>query len=147
MRIAMGCDPNAEDMKLRIIEYVRGLGHEVVDYGSKDPIYANVAFAVGEAVAAGEADRGILFCGTGLGVMLAANKVPGCYAAVVSDVYSAQRACLSNNCNVITIGSQVTGIKIAEIVVNEYLSCTYEYNERSGEKVDAIVNYAKQHSC
>ena len=147
MKIAMGCDPNAEDMKLHMLEYVKGLGHEVVDYGSNDPIYANVAFTVGEAVAAKKADRGILFCGTGIGVMLAANKVPGCYAAVVSDVYSAQRACLSNNCNVITIGAQVTGMKIAEAVVKEYLSCTYEYNERSGEKVDAIVRYSKQHSC
>lgn len=147
MKIAMGCDPNAADMKLHMIEYVRGLGHEVVDFGSIDPIYAKVAFAVGEAVAAGEFDRGILFCGTGLGVMLAANKVPGCYAAVVSNVYSAQRACLSNNCNVITIGAQVTGIKIAEEMVKEYLSCTYEHNERSGAKVDAIVEYATRHSC
>ena len=145
MKIAMGCDPNAADMKNNIIEYVKGLGHEVTDFGSEDPIYAKVAFAVGEAVADGKFERGILFCGTGLGVMLAANKVPGCYAAVVGDVYSAQRACLSNNCNVITIGAQVTGIKKAEMMVREYLSCTYVCNERSAAKVDAIVAYAKEH--
>ena len=78
MKIAMGCDPNAADMKNSIIEYVKGLGHEVTDFGAEDPIYAKVAFAVGEAVAAGKCDRVILFCGTGLGVMLAANQVPGC---------------------------------------------------------------------
>lgn len=120
---------------------MEGLGHEVTDFGSDDPIYANVAIEVGEAVAAKKYDRGILFCGTGIGVMLAANKVKGAYAAVVSDVYSAQRACLSNNCNIITLGSQVTGHKLAEEVIKAYLNETYVYNERSGKKVDRIVAY------
>ena len=96
MKIAVGCDPNATDYKKMLIPVIEGLGHEVTDFGSDDPIYANVAIEVGEAVAAKKFDRGILFCGTGIGVMLAANKVKGAYAAVVSDVYSAQRACLSN---------------------------------------------------
>lgn len=146
MKIAMGCDPNAADFKKELIKVVEGLGHEVTDFGSDDPIYANVAIAVGEAVAAKKYDRGILCCGTGIGVMLAANKVKGAYAAVVSDVYSAQRACLSNNCNIITLGSQVTGIKLAEEVVKEYLSNTYVYNERSGKKVDRIVEYEMSHA-
>ena len=64
---------------------------------------------------------------------------------MVGDVYSAQRACLSNNCNVITIGAQVTGIKTAEMIVKEYLSCSYVRNERSAAKVDAIVAYAQEH--
>lgn len=146
MKIAMGCDPNAAELKNKMIAYVRGLGHEVTDFGSDDPIYARVAFAVGEAVAAGRYDRGVLFCGTGLGVMLAANKVPGCYAAVLGDVYSAERACLSNNCNVVTLGSQVTGEKKAEELLRAYLACTYVRNERSAPKVDAIVAYAREHS-
>lgn len=144
MKIAFGCDPNAAELKLAIMEYVKALGHEVEDLGSDDPIYANVAVKTATAVAAGEYDRGILFCGTGIGMMLAANKVKGAYAAVVSDVYSAQRACLSNNCNIITIGSQVTGIKKAEMMVREYLSSTYVYNARSGVKVDAIVEYERE---
>ena len=73
--------------------------------------------------------------------MLAANKVKGAYAAVVHDVYSAQRACLSNNCNIITLGSQVTGDKLAQELVREYLAQNYIYNERSGKKVDRIVEY------
>lgn len=145
MKIAVGCDPNATDYKKMLIPVIEGLGHEVTDFGSDDPIYANVAIEVGEAVAAKKFDRGILFCGTGIGVMLAANKVKGAYAAVVSDVYSAQRACLSNNCNIITLGAQVTGYKLAEEVIKAYLAETYVYNERSGKKVDRIVEYEQAH--
>lgn len=145
MRIAVGCDPNATDFKKMLISVIEGLGHEVTDFGSDDPIYANVAIEVAEAVAVKKYDRGVLFCGTGIGVMLAANKVKGAYAAVVSDVYSAQRACLSNNCNIITLGSQVTGHKLAEEVIKAYLNETYVYNERSGKKVDRIVEYELTH--
>jgi len=144
MKLAMGCDPNAEAYKQEMIEYVKGLGHEVTDFGSEDPVYANVAVKVAEAVAAKEYDRGILFCGTGIGVMLAANKVKGAYAANVLNVYSAKRACLSNNCNIITLGSQVTGNMLAKEMIAAYLDCEFVYNERSGVKVDAIVNQEKK---
>ena len=145
MKIAVGSDPNAEDFKQQLIPFIKGLGHEVTDFGSADPIYANVAIQVAENVAAKKFDRGILFCGTGIGVMLAANKVKGAYAAVVGDVYSAQRACLSNNCNIITIGSQVTGYIKAELMIQEYLKEHYVYNERSGKKVDRILEYERNH--
>lgn len=145
MKIAMGCDPNAETFKQEMIKYVRSLGHEVTDFGSDDIIYAHTACKVAEAVAAKEYDRGILFCGTGIGVMLAANKVKGAYVANVTNVYSAKRACLSNNCNIITLGSQVTGNMLAKELIGAYLACTYEYNERSGKKVDAIVEYEATH--
>ncbi len=144
MKLAVGCDPNAESYKQEMIEFIKELGHEVTDFGSEDVIYAHVAQKVGEAVAAGEYDRGILFCGTGIGVMLAANKVKGAYAANVTNIYSAQRACLSNNCNIITLGSQVTGNMLAKQLIKEYLGCTFVYNERSGKKVDAIVDYEKE---
>lgn len=145
MKIAIGCDPNAEAFKQQLIPFIEQLGHEVTDFGRNDPIYANVAIEVAENVATKKFDRGILFCGTGIGVMLAANKVKGAYAAVVGDVYSAQRACLSNNCNIITIGSQVTGYKKAEVMIEEYLKNNYVYNERSGKKVDRILEYEKTH--
>ena len=147
MKIVMACDPNAAAFKQEMMEFVRELGHEVTDFGRDDPIYANVAFRAAEGVAAKEFDRGILFCGTGIGVMLAANKVKGAYAANVLNVYSAKRACLSNNCNIITLGSQVTGNMLAKELIAAYLSCTYEYNERSGKKVDAIVDYENRHTC
>lgn len=145
MKIAVGSDPNATDLKMSIIGFLQSEGYEVTDFGSDDVIYANVAIEVAEEVAANHFDRGILFCGTGLGVMLAANKVKGAYAAVLSDAYSAQRACLSNNCNIVTIGSQVTGVKKAEVMLKEYLSCTYDPNCRSKEKVERIVQYENEH--
>lgn len=145
MKIAIGCDPNAEAFKLEMAEYIKSLGHEVTDFGSTDPIYAHVAIEVAEAVAARKFDRGVLFCGTGIGVMLAANKVKGAYAANVNNVYSARRACLSNNCNIITLGSQVTGDMLGKELIQAYLDSTFTYNERSGKKVDAIVDYESAH--
>lgn len=146
MKIAMGCDPNATAYKQEMIDYVKSLGHEVTDFGSDDPIYANVAYSVGEAIVDGKYDRGILFCGTGIGVMLAANKVQGVRAANVTNVYGAQRACLSNDCNIITLGSQVTGNMLAKELIKAYLECSYVYNDRSGKKVDAINDYDNKRS-
>ena len=145
MKIAVGCDPNAEAYKQEMIAYIKELGHEVTDFGSDDVIYAHTAIRVAESVASKEHDRGVLFCGTGIGVMLAANKVKGAYAANVNNVYSAKRACLSNNCNIITLGSQVTGNMLGKELIETYLDQTYEYNERSGKKVDAIVEYEQHH--
>lgn len=141
MKIAFGCDPNAAEYKKILIPYVRKLGHECVDYGSDDPIYANTAVKVAEDVAAGQADRGILICGTGIGVSIAANKVKGAYAALVNNVYQAQRAQLSNNANIMTMGAQVTGIELAKCLVKEYLGVAYDPNSRSASKVERIVQY------
>lgn len=145
MKIAIGCDPNAEAFKKEMMEYIVELGHEVTDFGSMDTVYAHVAQEVAEKVAAKEYDRGILFCGTGIGVMLAANKVKGAYAANVWNVYSAKRACLSNNCNIITLGSQVTGNMLGKELIKAYLESTYVENERSGKKVRAYLEYEMEH--
>ena len=144
MRIAIGCDPNAAEYKKKLIPFIEGLGHEVLDFGSEDPIYAHTAIALGEAVAAGECDRGILICGTGIGVCIAANKVKGVYAAEVNDVYQAERAQLSNRANVITMGAQVIGIELAKCLVREYLKNSFDENSRSAPKVAAIVEYEKK---
>jgi ribose 5-phosphate isomerase B len=146
VKIAIGCDPNATDFKEQLIPFIKNLGHEVVDYGSDDPIYANVAIAVATDVAAGKAARGVLICGTGIGVSIAANKVEGAYAALVNNIYQAQRAQLSNNANIITMGSQVTGIELAKCFVKEYLSLTYDPNTRSAPKVDRITEYEQKGS-
>lgn len=141
MRIAIGCDPNATLFKEELIPYVKELGHEVVDYGSDDPIYASTAIKVAEDVAKGVCDRGIIICGTGIGVSIAANKVPGAYAALINNIYQAQRAQLSNNANIITMGAQVTGIDLAKCFVKEYLQNKFDPNSRSAPKVDRIVKY------
>lgn len=144
MKIVFGCDPNAEDFKQELMAYVRELGHDVSDYGSKDPIYANTAFKVAEAVASGEYDRGVLLCGTGIGVSIAANKVKGAYAACIHDVYQAQRAELSNHANIVTMGSQVIGTSLAKELLKEYLSCEWDDDCRSFDKVARITEYEAQ---
>lgn len=144
MKIAIGCDPNATEYKKILIPFVEEMGHEVVDFGSDDPIYANTAIRLATSVAAGECDRGILICGTGIGVSIAANKVPGAYAALVNNVYQAQRAQLSNNANIITLGAQVTGIELAKCLVKEYLSVTFDPESRSMPKVVRITEYEKE---
>ena len=135
MKIVFGCDPNATEFKLQLMEYVKGLGHEVADLGSDDPIYAN---------AAKEYDRGIIVCGTGIGVSIAANKVKGAYAACIHDVYQAQRAQLSNHANIITMGSQVIGIELAKQLVKEYLSVEWDPNCRSVAKVQRIIDFENE---
>ncbi len=144
MKIAIGCDPNAQDFKEKLIEYIKQLGHECKDFGSENPIYADVAVEVAKDVAAGDCDRGILICGTGIGMSIAANKVKGAYAALVNCVFQAQRAELSNHANIITMGAQVTGIEVAKMMVKEYLGDTFDTQSRSMPKVARIYEYEKE---
>ena len=108
MKIGIGNDHSALELKAEIIEFLKEKGHEVVDYGTYTtdscdyPVYGE---KVARAVVAGEVEKGILICGTGIGVSIAANKVPGAYAALVNNVYQAQRAQISNNANIITLGA------------------------------------------
>lgn len=145
--IALGCDPNASALKEIVKEQISALGYTSEDYGSDDPIYANVAIAVAEAVAAGRHDRGILLCGTGIGVSIAANKVTGVRAALVSDVYSAQRAVKSNNSNIMTLGAQVTGPELAKALVTAWLQAEYETGTRSEPKVQRIDAYDRERNA
>ena len=146
MNVAIGCDPNASGLKHEVIEELRELGHTVTDLGSDDPVYANVVIKVGEAVAAGTYDRGVVLCGTGIGASIAANKVPGVYCALVTDAYQAERATLSNNANVIAMGAQVTGDKVARLLVRTYMANTYVPGGRSEPKVERIAEYARTHT-
>jgi len=144
-KIAIGCDPNADALKKSIIKHLSELGYECEDYGSDDPIYANVAIAVSEAVAAGKHDRGILMCGTGIGVSIAANKVPGAYAALCSDGYSTERSIKSNNVNIMTLGEQVTGVELAKSLVTIWMNSEYIPGGRSEPKIQRICDYAREH--
>lgn len=139
MKLAFGCDPNAAELKKALIAKAELLGHEVTDFGSDDPIYANVAADVAHAVAEGKYDRGVVVCGTGIGVSLAANKVKGAYCALIADPYSAQRATLSNNANMIAMGAQTTGVETAKVLLELYLANTFDPNSRSGVKVARVV--------
>ena len=139
MKLAFGCDPNAAELKKALIAKAESLGHEVTDFGSDDPIYANVAADVAHAVAEGKYDRGVVVCGTGIGVSLAANKVKGAYCALIADPYSAQRATLNNTANMIAMGAQTTGVETAKVLLELYLANTFDPNSRSGVKVARVV--------
>lgn len=144
-KVAIGADPNATALKELIKKHLTDLGFESEDYGSDDPIYANVAFKVAEAVAGGKQDRGILLCGTGIGMSIAANKVPGAYAALCSDAYSTARSRKSNNANIMTIGAQVTGPELAKSLVTIWMNAEYTPGGKSEPKIQRITEYAREH--
>lgn len=142
MKIAIGCDPNAQEAKEELIKFMESKGYgEITDFGSEDPIYGHTAAKLAEAVAAKEYDRGILICGTGIGVSIAANKVKGAYAALISDVYSAKRARLSNDANIACLGAFTTGNKLREELIDAFLTNEFVPGCSSQPKVDAFVEY------
>ena len=142
--IAIGSDPNAAGLKTAVMGLLEGMGRPCQDYGSDDTVYANVAIRVAEAVAAGTHDRGILICGTGIGMSIAANKVPGAYAALVADAYSAERARKSNNANIVTLGAFTTGVELAKVLVRIWLQAEYTPGGPSEPKVRRIVAYEER---
>lgn len=144
-KVAIGCDPNAADLKEIVKKELEELGYEYEDYGSDDPIYANVAIAVAEAVAAEKHDRGILICGTGIGMSITANKVPGAYAALCSNAYSTERSRKSNNANIMTMGSQTIGSQLAKTLVKVWMESEYTPGGRSEPKIQRIYEYAREH--
>jgi ribose 5-phosphate isomerase B len=143
MKVAIGCDPNASGLKEALILYMREIGCDVADYGSDDPVYANTAMEVARAVAEGKHERGILLCGTGLGMSLAANKVYGAYAVPCSDSYSVERSILSNNVNILTLGARVVDEQLAKELVSLWLSLKYEPGGSSEPKIQRIYEIEK----
>ena len=141
-KIAIGCDPNAAGLKEVVKRHLTDLGYEYEDYGSDDPIYANVGIKVAEQVASGVHERGILICGTGIGMCITANKVSGVYAALCADAYSTERSVKSNNANIMTLGSQVTGSELAKSLVKIWMASEYVPGGRSQPKIQRIYDYA-----
>ena len=125
MKIGIGNDHAAVDMKNEISEYLKEKGYEVVNYGTDSnescdyPVYGE---KVGEAVAHGDVDLGILICGTGVGISLAANKVEGIRAVVCSEPYTAKLSRQHNNTNILAFGARVIGIETAKMIVDEWLN-------------------------
>ncbi|CCH45847.1 hypothetical protein BN7_5433 [Wickerhamomyces ciferrii] len=117
-----------------------------VDSSSSNTPYPSVAIKAAELVANGEADRAILFCGTGLGVAISANKVDGIRAVTAHDSFSVERSILSNNCQVLCMGQRVIGLELARRLAKEWL--TYEFDEKStsASKVEEITSYEKNHT-
>ena len=140
MKIGIGNDHVAVDMKNEIKEYLESKGYEVVNFGtdSKErfnyPVYGE---SVANAVVSGEVDCGVLICGTGVGISLAANKVNGIRACVCSEPYSAKLSKQHNNSNIIAFGARVIGVETAKMIVDEWLNAEYE-GGRHQVRIDMI---------
>ena len=146
MRIAIGADHNGFELKNIICEFLKDKKVEYKDFGtySREPVdYPDIAKIVAEAVARGEFDRGILICGTGLGMAIAANKVRGIRAATCHDVYSAERSRKSNNCQIMTMGAQIIGSELAKMLVDAWLKSEFQ-DGRSTPKVRKIMEIEKE---
>jgi len=142
--IAVGSDHAGFGFKGMIAEHLRGLGHEVVDFGtySTDPVdYPLIGFKVGEAVASGECNRGVLTCGSSLGVAMAANKVKGVRAASIGEPYSAKLSRQHNDCNVICFGERLTGWDMVRECLDVWLETEAE-GGRHQRRVKEIDEYA-----
>ncbi|EPC01598.1 hypothetical protein L861_17140 [Litchfieldella anticariensis FP35 = DSM 16096] len=145
LRVAIGGDEAAFQLKEVLIEYVHSLGHEVEDFGTynAEPIlYPDVAVTVAQSIADGRFDRGILVCGTGIGVAIAANKVPGIRAAQAHDTYSAGKARTSNNAQIVTLGARVVGLELAKSIVATFLENDFP-GGASVAKVARIQEYER----
>lgn len=141
MKIAMGNDHTAVELKNIIKEFVTEKGCEVLDLGTNSsescdyPVYGE---KVGRAVVSGEADLGIVICGTGVGISLAANKVKGVRACVCSEPYTAKLSKMHNNSNVLAFGARVVGSEMAKMITEEWLNAEYE-GGRHQRRVDMLM--------
>jgi len=142
--IAIGADDAALELKNLIKRHLESLHYEVVDYSNDArqdlPIYPDIAWSLANAIGDGKFARGILVCGTGIGMAIVANKVPGIRAAQCHDTYSAERARKSNNAQVMTLGARVVGPELAKSIVNAWLASEFE-GGGSTEKVEKIGFY------
>lgn len=143
MKIAIGCDEAAYQLKETIKEHLQARGVMVSDFGTHDGTavaYPDVAFAVAQQVAKGDFDRAVLLCGTGIGMAICANKVPGIRAAQCHDTYSAERASKSNDAQIITLGARVIGPELAKMIVDTWLASEFD-GGRSLSKVAKITEF------
>ncbi|MDQ0646949.1 ribose 5-phosphate isomerase B [Microbacterium natoriense] len=152
LRLVIGCDDAGFDYKeilKKDLESSDGVA-SVIDVGvdaDGHTAYPRVAIAAAELVAAGEADRALLICGTGLGVAIAANKVPGVRAVTAHDSFSVERGVLSNNAQILTMGQRVVGIELARRLVREWLTYRFDTSSASADKVAVIDAYESTGSC
>ena len=142
MRIGIGNDHSAVDMKQEVVAFLQSLGHEVVNYGTDSYAscnYPEFGEKVAKAVAAKEVDLGILICGTGVGISLAANKVKGIRAVVCSEPYSARLSRQHNDTNILAFGARVIGIELAKMIITEWLEAEFE-GGRHATRVGMIMD-------
>ncbi len=143
-RIATGCDHAGFNLKTQLVEHLQASGHDVIDCGTDSTErvdYPDFGAAVGRAVAGGEADLGLCVCGSGIGIAIAANKIPGVRAATVHDVTSAHLTREHNDANVICMGERLIGPEVAKEALDAFLAAEFEGGRHAGRvaKIDALL--------
>jgi ribose 5-phosphate isomerase B len=142
MLIAVGCDHAGFALKGHVVEVVRAAGHDVLDCGATtlvpDDDYPDYALAVAEAVRSGRAQRGIVVCGSGVGVSVAANKIPGIRSAMCHDTFSARQGVEDDAMNVLCLGARVIGPELASDVVKAYLPAKFSGLPRHQRRLDKV---------
>ena len=138
MKLSLGADSAGKPLLDIIVAHLKAKGEHEIENLSAAGFYADLAAEVAGRVASGKADRAILCCGTGIGVCIAANKVPGIRAALAHDTYSAERAAKSNNAQIITMGARVIGPELAKAIVDIWLASEFDPNGSSVANVAAI---------
>ena len=138
MKIALGGDSAGKPLIDVIEAHLKAKAQHEISNLSQSGFYADLSAKVGNAVIEGEYDRAILCCGTGIGVCIAANKIPGIRAALTHDTYSAERAAKSNNAQIITMGARVIGPELAKAIVDSWLASEFDPHGSSASNVEAI---------
>ena len=149
MKLAIGCDEAAYSLKVEIINHLKICYPqiEIKDFGAHvgdTVLYPDIGYLVADAVAAGEYERGILVCGTGIGMAICANKVPGIRAAVCHDPFSTERSRKSNDAQIMCMGERVIGVELAKYLVDIWLKCDFS-GGGSSPKVARIIELEQQH--
>jgi ribose 5-phosphate isomerase B len=143
MKIAIACDHGGYPLKRPLLELMQGLGHEVLDLGAHelDPSddYPDFARYVGQAIQHGQAQRGVLLCGSGVGASVAANKHAGVRAAVCHDTYSAGQGVEHDDMNVLCLGARIVGGSLAEALVKAFVSASFTGEERHARRLEKVL--------
>jgi ribose 5-phosphate isomerase B len=148
MRIAIGADHGGYPLNERVIEELGGAGYEITDFGTHDGSqpddYPDYAVKVGQAVQSGEAEIGILICGSGVGAAVAANKLHGIRAALCGDTYSGHQSREHDDCNVLCLGARVVGEELALDIVRAFVAARFSGEERHRRRLEKIVEIEKK---
>ena len=142
MKISIGCDHGALDLKNKVVAHLQKQGHEVVDFGTHTPAscdYPEFAAAAAKAVASGECEKGIVLCTTGIGVSVAANKVDGIRCALLHETWSAKMTRLHNDTNMMAMGAGVVGENLAMEIVDTWLGTEFSGDERHQRRINKMM--------
>lgn len=151
MKIALASDHAGFPLKQHLVGFLQSLGHEIIDLGvdtaDVPSDYPDASTAIAEAILGGEAERGILACGSGVGASVAANKFPGIYCAICHDTYSAHQGVEHDQMNVLAIGARVIGVNVAEELATAFLSAEFTGEERHVRRFGKVQAIEQKHSA